>query len=127
MNYRKLLLETRIKNGLATEVRCSEQESKEYKKILMETGSLPEGIYERTEEDGTYSYYYYSNKYDISPEEMNELLLNLQLKSINTIKVCVVFFTIIAIISLLASGIALGITISKGSELFKTISSVIPR
>ncbi|MBQ9946745.1 MAG: hypothetical protein IJO91_00010 [Oscillospiraceae bacterium] len=87
---------------------CSDEERNEYKKIYDENGILPNGIVADVE-DGYVSFYKINNDKNISEEDKEKYVkyhqaVNLDkiTKDIHTIKNCVVFFTVLSVIGLVA-------------------------
>ena len=87
--------------GILQEVNCSNQENQKYRKMLQENKPLPNGILCRTS-DGSVEYasFYKVERTALSKDELAEYLQYKQLKSIITIKKCMVFFTVLTVISL---------------------------
>ncbi len=103
--FKAFLKELRMKNGVRYKQKCSKEENEAYMKLLEDGGDsyLPKGVYKEYQ-DGTF--YSYCTDFDISEEEMHELLMHYQLRSINIIKKCVLFFTILMISSLVVCTLA---------------------
>ncbi len=97
--------------NLLQKIPCSKQENKEYQKLQKEGGVLPDGVY-------AYNYYgefpefYTIYKQDLTESEVAEYLTFEKLKLIRTIKKCVMFFTIIAIIAIISAVVYLLITMN---------------
>ena len=80
---------------------CTKQENKEYAKLLKEGASLPEGVFAYTYEgEASPTEFYTVYEPDLTEAEIREYLAYDQASSIRTIKNCVIFFTIIAVIIL---------------------------
>ena len=93
----------RIEHGICKRNFCSNEENQKYKKILAEGGTLPENVFNYTDDwtrDG--EEFYTIQKSDLSEEEIKELLMYKQLSMVKTIKNCVVFFTVLTVIGLIA-------------------------
>jgi len=90
--------------GILQEIDCSYEENEKYRKLLKENAPLPNGILRRNS-DGSVKYasFYKVERTALSKDELSEYLQYKQLKSIITIKKCVVFFTVLAVISLVCS------------------------
>ena len=104
MSLKQKLLNYRLQNGLTTIVRVSDEEYERYCELIKEEEPLPEGIYQ---DEFDYSFYRYSKTDELSKNELLELILHLQLKSINTIKKCLIFFVVLTSIGLVCGFLAL--------------------
>ena len=84
---------------------CSKAENKQYQQILKEGGVLPDGVYAYIDELGVASTTEFHTVYetDLSQQEILEYLTYKKLDFIRTIKNCVVFFTVLTVISLIIS------------------------
>lgn len=103
MNLKEELDSYRIDFNIWEKIPCTKQESQKYKKILAEGGTLPENVFNYTDDwtrDG--EEFYTIQKSDLSEEEIKELLMYKQLSMVKTIKNCVVFFTVLTVIGLIA-------------------------
>ena len=100
-NIRQELENMRFGVKLLQKIDCPDKDSANYRKITKSGASLPDGIFEddSTEGDTYYSVY----NADLSFEEKIEYLLLKKNAYTKTIKNCVVFFTVIAVISLIVS------------------------
>jgi len=102
-DLRKELRSYKFDFDLLQKIPCTRQENKEYKQ-LREKGELPKGVYEYQYEGGTDSGEFYTiYEPELTPEEIAEYLTYKKLSLLKTIKNCVVFFTVLTIISLAAS------------------------
>ena len=102
------LLQLKYESGLCKEVDCSEEENKKYLELLKRKKALPIDIAQRQEMNGTkWDKFYKVVPMDISYEELQEYCLLKQTKNLNTIKKCVVFFTVLTAISLFVTVILL--------------------
>ncbi len=103
INLRDELHSYKFAFDLLQRIPCSKEENKEYKAILKNGGSLPEGVfpyvYEGGEEPNGEFYTIYET--DLTQAELDEYIAYKQLYMIRTIKNCVVFFTVLAVISLI--------------------------
>ena len=83
---------------------CSKAENKQYQQILKEGGILPDGVY-AYDEFGVASTteFYTVYETDLSQREILEYLTYKKLDFIRTIKNCIVFFTVLTLISLIIS------------------------
>ncbi len=84
---------------------CSKAENKQYQQILKEGGILPNGVYAYVDEFGMASTteFYTVYETDLSQQEILEYLTYKKLDFIRTIKNCIVFFTVLTVISLILS------------------------
>ena len=103
MSLKTKLLEHRRLNCLASEVICSQEESEQYKKLVQSGHGLPNGVYRKVEKDKDYFYTIADDQSELTHEETMELIGLMQLEKISTIKSCCVFFTILAIVGLVAA------------------------
>jgi len=83
---------------------CSVKENKEYRKILKGGGQLPEGVFPYLDADGTESVtdFYTIYEPDLSKNEIDEYIAFKRLKFLKTIRNCIIFFTVLQIISILS-------------------------
>lgn len=104
IDLRKKLRSHKFEFDLLQKIPCSNNENKEYSQLLRESGSLPDGvfpyIYENSEISSTDFYTIYQT--DLTESEINEYLTYKQLSLIRTIKNCVLFFTILTVIGMVA-------------------------
>lgn len=110
-SVKKTIMSKRAEYGLTRDVPCSEQENKTYSEMLKNGETLPEGVFPYSYTDGTKSD---SEFYVLGDEptdaEISEFLKYKELELLSTIKNCVVFFTVMAIIGIIA-GIIIGLGI----------------
>ena len=92
----------RFEIGLLQKVPCTKLENKKYRQILLDGGTLPEGVYSYVYENGETSNSEFYTVYDpgLTDAEVKEYLAYKQISMIQTIKNCVLFFTILTIISM---------------------------
>ena len=104
MKLTKELEQLKYELGILREVDCSYEENEKYRKLLQENKPLPKDILCRYP-DGPVEYasFYKVERTVLSKDELSEYLQYKQLKSIITIKKCVVFFTVLTVISLACS------------------------
>ena len=89
--------------GLCQEIDCSEEENRMYLEMLKQKKELPSGIIRRVESNGAkLNQFYRVVPLEITPEEMQEYCALKQTKNIQIIKNCVVFFTVLSVLSLIA-------------------------
>ncbi len=86
---------------------CTEVENAEFEKIIKEGGALPKNVYPFYvgDEPSTNRFYVVIDT-DLTEDEKQEYLTYKRLNYLKTIKNCVVFFTISAIVGLVASAIS---------------------
>lgn len=107
---KKLLRSYRIGYGVAEKTYCTQEENNEYYKILKEGGTLPEGVYQTAynDEGSVASTEFYTVKeIELTESERMEYLTYKQLDLLRTIKNCVVFFTVLAVIGMAIALISL--------------------
>ena len=101
MSLKQKLTSYRKENHILEKITVPEDDSKKYLDMIANNQPLPEGIYKATDYNSGKTYFYYwSDTKELSQDELLELILHAQLKSINTIKKCVIFFAVLTIISL---------------------------
>ena len=91
---------------LLQEVPCTKQENREYLRMVNEGMPLPHGVYRYTTEDDVPLDEFYA-VYDpqLTEKEQQEYLSLLQTQELQTIRKCVVFFTVLTIVGLLLFGV----------------------
>ena len=91
--------------GLLHKKECTAEETKRYKRIVNEKGILPSNVfpYYDYEHEGEVTGFYRIVPADLTEEEISEYLKFKKLDMIQTIKNCVLFFTIMTVISIVAS------------------------
>lgn len=103
IDLRKELRSHKFEFDLLQKIPCSKQENKEYQNILEADETLPEGVFAYTYDGVTSPTDFYTvYEPDLTEAEIQEYLTYKQLSLIRTIKNCVVFFTILAIIGIIA-------------------------
>ena len=104
INLRDELQSYKFEFDLLQKIPCTKQENKEYQKLLKNGGALPEGIfayvYDNGEKSTTEFYTIYET--DLTESEIMEYLTYKKLSLIKTIKNCIVFFTVLTIIGMVA-------------------------
>lgn len=103
INLRKELNNYKIDFDLLQKTPCTTEENKEYEELLKNGGTLPDGVFAYTygDEEST-SEFYTVYESDLSEAEIQEYLTYKQLSMIKTIKNCVLFFTVLTIIGMIA-------------------------
>jgi hypothetical protein len=98
------LMDYRINHQIDEAIPCSEAENIRYRNILATNGTLPKGVFQYEDNEGNLSSYdfYTVSKSELTPEEINEYLAHKQLDMIKTIRNCVIFFTVIVVLGLIA-------------------------
>lgn len=104
------LTELRTESGLIVKTPCTEEEKKLYFEYIKNKEALPDGVkVKEYTEYGEKQYSFYTlTESNLSDQEKSEYILLKQLKSIETIKKCMIFFTALTIISLIFSFFAIG-------------------
>ena len=109
-NLKNELYQLRFENDLLQKIYCSDADFKKYLQMLKNGEKLPDGVFQESSEYGQSISFYTIYESDLTEAEKSEYLLLKQLVAIDhirTIKNCVVFFTVLAIISLVLSFIAI--------------------
>ena len=107
MKLTKELEQLKHKLGILQEVDCTDSETEEYRKLLSQGMPLPNDILCRDPDiSNEYATFYTVQETKLSKEELLEYVQYKQLCTLITIKKCVVFFTVLTIISLVCSAIA---------------------
>lgn len=104
INLRDELRNHKFAFDLFQKIPCTKQENKEYQKLLKDSGTLPEGVYAYVYDTGETSTteFYTIHETDLTESEIREYLTYKQLSLIRTIKNCVMFFTVLTIIGMIA-------------------------
>ncbi len=104
INLREELQSYKFDFDLLQRIPCSKQENKEYQKLIKDGGVLPEGVFAYVYDSGEASTteFYTIYKADLTESEIAEYLTYKKLSLIRTIKNCVVFFTVLTIIAMVA-------------------------
>lgn len=99
------LREHKLELNLLQKKPCSKQENKEYQQLLKNGGVLPDGVYAYVYDNGVTSTheFYTTHETDLTESEIKEYLAYKQFGLIRTIKKCVLFFTVLAIIEIVFS------------------------
>ena len=101
-SVKKTIMSKRAEYGLTRDVPCSEQENKTYSEMLKNGETLPEGVFPYSYTDGTKSdSAFYVLGDEPTDAEISEFLKYKELELLSTIKNCVVFFTVMAIIGII--------------------------
>ncbi len=104
VDLREALREYKFKFDLLQKIPCTKEENKVYAKLLKDGGTLPEGVYAYVYESGAESSdeFYTIYEPDLTEAEIAEYLTYKRLSILNTIKNCVMFFTVLTIIGMVA-------------------------
>lgn len=104
-DLRKDLEQCRFDMGFLQKIDCSYEENKKYAKMLKAGEQLPDGVYQikdyNTGEPINSFYTIYDPK--LTAEEKNEYIQYRNYLNIKTIKNCMVFFTVLTVISLIGA------------------------
>lgn len=104
INLRDELRERKFEFLLLQKIPCTKQENREYQKLLKNGGKLPQGVYADVYEDGELATEFYTiYEPDLTEAEIQEYLTYKKLSLLKTIKNCVVFFTVLTVVGLVAS------------------------
>lgn len=103
-NLRDELRSYKFEFDLLQKIPCSKQENKDYQNLLKNGGVLPEGVYAYVYDDGETSTteFYTIYETDLTESEISEYLTYKKLSLIKTIKNCIMFFTVLTIIGMIA-------------------------
>jgi len=103
-DLKRELRQLRYENDFLQMIDCSKEDCKKYQQMLKNGEKLPEGVFQYTSQElGETNSFYTIYETDLTEEEKSEYILlrqNLMFNDIRTIKNCVLFFTILAVISL---------------------------
>lgn len=104
INLRDKLRSHKFEFDLLQKIPCTKEENKEYQKILKNGDTLPEGVYTYEDDNGETSQtdFYTVYESDLTEAEIREYLTYKQLSMVKTIKNCVLFFTVLTIVSMIA-------------------------
>ena len=104
INLRDELRSHKFEFDLLQKIPCTKQENKKYQKLLKDGGTLPDGVFAYVYDTGetSTSEFYTIYETDLSESEIREYLTYKQLSLIKTIKNCVLFFTVLTIIGMVA-------------------------
>ncbi|MGM9669118.1 MAG: hypothetical protein ACI3VZ_05120 [Faecousia sp.] len=104
INLRNELRSYKLEYDLLEKIPCSEQENTEYENRIKNGGVLPEGVFAYVYDYGETSTtdFYTVKGTDLTESEIAEYLTFKKLSMIRTIKNCVLFFTVLTIIGMVA-------------------------
>ena len=104
INLRDELRAHKFEFDLLQKIPRTKQENTEYQQLLKNGGTLPEGIFAYVYDTGetSTSEFYTIYETDLSESEIREYLTYKQLSLIKTIKNCILFFTVLTIIGMVA-------------------------
>jgi len=107
-DVRQNLFDKQIEYGFFRLVDCSDDENAKYSLMKRNGESLPERVrqYKDPKTDKYVDRFYYLIDSKLSDSERLEYLRYLELERIETIKNCVVFFTVLAVVSMILGLIA---------------------
>ena len=110
MKLAKELEQLKYDLGILEKIECSDGEAEEYRNLLVQGNPLPDGVI-RTNPDSSPEYAMFSKvkNTSLSASELSDYIQYKQLRTLMTIKSCVVFFTILTVISL-ACGLILALS-----------------
>ena len=100
--------------GLTEKIPCSKADNEKFMELVSNGGQLPQSVYRYKDVDtGQFlNEFYIMKDVDLTQNELEEYLTYKKLKLLNTIKNCVLFFTVLTIITLVISFI-FGISIAE--------------
>ena len=102
---KNILREFRIKYNTRLVVKANEKDSKEYKDFLEMGGKindLPENVIYKWDEYEGVDKYYHIVKSNMTDDEIKETISYMKLEMLNTIKNCILYFTIASIVGVSA-------------------------
>ena len=104
IDVKEKLRSYKFKLDLLQKIPCSKEENKEFERLLKDGGVLPDGVFAYEDLDGEPSKteFYTIYEPDLTDAEIAEYLSCKQVEMIRTIKNCVVFFTVLTIIGMVA-------------------------
>lgn len=103
IDLRKELHDYREAFHLIQRVPCSKEQNQAFQQILKNGGKLPDGVFPFVFDSGLVSDEFYTiYKPDLTPEEKEEYLTLKRLSLLKTIKNCVLFFTVLTIVGIIA-------------------------
>ncbi|MBQ2714470.1 MAG: hypothetical protein IJF76_02440 [Clostridia bacterium] len=104
------LLKKRIAWDLIEKEYCTKEENEKFSEILKNGGELPDGVYKETigsgyEESGSETKYYRNGALEASQEEIFEYLMYKQLSVLDSIRSCLIFFVVLAVLGIIGGAI----------------------
>ena len=103
-SFYEKLLQLKHDNGLCQEVLCTEDENHLFLEMVKQKKALPEDVVRCEESNGTkLDKFYRVVPLEMTHEEIQEFCMLNQIKHLKTIKNCVVFFTVLTVLSLVAT------------------------
>lgn len=104
INLREELRQYKFEFDLLRKIPCTKHENKVYQQLLKKGGTLPEGVFAYVYDNGEISTtaFYTVYEADLNEAEIQEYLTYKQLSLIKTIKNCVLFFTVLTVIGMVA-------------------------
>lgn len=104
IDIRKKLRTYKFEYDLLQKIPCTQQENAAYEEILKNGGTLPETVHAYVYDSGitSTSEFYTIYEPELTEAEIREYLTYKQLNMLRTIKNCVVFFTVLTIIGMIA-------------------------
>ena len=113
IDVRKEIRQAKVDIGLLQEIPCTKEDNKKYRDMVKRGEPLPQGIFQYEALDGTALNEFYSI-YDpqLTEKEQQEYIALMQYQELKTIRKCVVFFTVLAIIFLVI-GIVFGFALAQ--------------
>ena len=101
--FNEELLQLKYDNDLCEEVYCTKEENRIYLEMIKHKQKLPLDILKCDGAEGLSDSFYRVVPFKITHEELQEYCLLKQTKYLKTIKKCVVFFTMLTVVSLVAT------------------------
>jgi len=107
IDIKRYLRQQEFDMDILQKVPCSAEENAEYKKIAYRGGALPDGIFQYKVDGIPIDEFYTIHDPGLTDMEKQEVILFEQYHLLRVIKNCVVFFTVLTVIGLAISILAL--------------------
>jgi hypothetical protein len=107
-NLKNELIDLKVKSEILNKISCSPAKNKEYEELVKNGMPLPKDVYPYINDDGEPSskYFYEVKGSEFTQEELMEYIALKQLRMVNTIKKCALYFTITSIIAYIIGAIS---------------------
>lgn len=103
IDLKVVLRSQRFEHDILQKIPCSAKENRMCEELLKSGGTLPKGVYAYEYDSGTsVNEFYTIYEADLTENELKEYLAYKQLALLHTIKNCVVFFTVLTVIGIVA-------------------------
>ncbi len=100
-NLKNELIDLKVESKILNKISCSPEKNKEYEELVKNGMPLPKDVYPYMYDDGEPSSkcFYEITGPELTQEELMEYIALKQLRMVNTIKKCALYFTITSIIA----------------------------